>query len=548
MIMKQRRYILMFGLLGSAAIVGAFFFFSPGGASALNPNHVSCSTCHNLHSAPGQALSSEAVVETLCLSCHGPAGIATKKAEVHTNKAGGSYSFTMTCTDCHNPHDNEMNDLGGTNLSHVGKPLSANNGYAAINTPNSGMRDVVFESRGTGDSSPSLHSFADGDEDGNGRYDGACEVCHTLAGHHRNSAVGDHEHYKGETCTGCHPHDGNFLPTGGGSCDSCHSAIFNGDFTQTSHHVKDGTGVAPEDCAVCHMEPGTGHMDGDVDLKNPDTGGALSATIPKGGVRDTGVYPPAGWVTVLQDEFCFKCHDGDGALSAASPMQPFSSGNTVPNVFTQFAATNGFHHGVRAPVNNSFCDSTTLEPPFDTASNIQITCFDCHETTGHGSAYQRMLRTQIDLDSMAGGTLSTAIGDAVETYCTLCHKYSVYGSGGGGGAAFSKFEFHGSDQNQHGSAGGNELGCLGCHGGIYNHGGVSDNGASRGVIHGGGFQWLSDSWAEGSSSRHFIVGGWISGWKADTSSGKDGCGGGTCSHPGATRRNTPGKEYTQTTD
>ena len=84
-------------------------------------------------------------------------------------------------------------------------------GYARISTPNSAIRDVVFESRGFDAGQPTLHSFADADQDGNGYYDGVCETCHTLTRYHRNTSGGNHNHNTGDTCVRCHPHAGNFL-------------------------------------------------------------------------------------------------------------------------------------------------------------------------------------------------------------------------------------------------------------------------------------------------------------------------------------------------
>jgi len=197
--------IVLGGLVFIAAIV-----FWPGSTEALNPNHYGCSQCHSIHSAPGQNLTNELTVEVLCLSCHGPAGISTLKADVHQNTPGSSYpAFRMTCMDCHNPHDNRQNWLGGTNLKLVGRKIAGVTN-AGISTPNSGVRDVVFESRGTNVGDPSLHSFADADQDGNGVYDGACEVCHTLTRFHHNNSGGNHNHQTGRTCTNCHDHDNYF--------------------------------------------------------------------------------------------------------------------------------------------------------------------------------------------------------------------------------------------------------------------------------------------------------------------------------------------------
>ena len=191
-------------------LIGALTFW-PGSTEALNPDHAGCSICHSLHGAPGQALTNELSVEVLCLSCHGPAGISTLKADVHQSRPSSPYpSFRLTCMDCHNPHDNLPNWVGGTNLKMVGRKISGNTN-ARISTPNSGVRDVAFESRGSNAGGASLHSFADNDQDGNGVYDGVCELCHTLTRFHRNNSSGIHRHQTGRNCVACHPHDNYFL-------------------------------------------------------------------------------------------------------------------------------------------------------------------------------------------------------------------------------------------------------------------------------------------------------------------------------------------------
>ncbi|MEN8222215.1 MAG: cytochrome c3 family protein [Acidobacteriota bacterium] len=515
----------------------------PGMLSALNPDHIGCSQCHSLHQAPGQSLTNEALgINVLCMSCHGAAGPGTE-VDVHSGTKYGA--FEMGCADCHNAHDNIDNYIGGINIKQIGHK----NGSANITTPNSGVRNVVFESRGTGDAQPSLRSFADGDEDGDGLYEGVCEVCHTQTSHHRNSTSGgDHTHYVGQTCTDCHGHVDNFAGSGGG-CTGCHSSIQNGrravvgEFSFTSHHVMAGA-VTDDDCGVCHYESTGAHMDGNVDLLNPDTGGRLTAFTSFS--RNTSSSTIESWATDVQNNFCFKCHDNDGATAtnfSGNALRPFSSGTTdVPNVFDQFDPANGYHHAVRGTIGNSYCNSVTMNAPWDSGGPHLISCFDCHGTSGHGSANQRMLRTAIDLDTMEAGGATSTIGASVESYCTLCHKFDEYGSGGTAGTT-SKFEYHPSITSNHGAGSGNELGCLGCHGGIVNDTSVS-NGSARGNIHGGNYTWLSGTWSVGSQSKFFMVGGYISGWELNTSAGKNGCGGGNCSHPGRVPQQSPGKEYT----
>lgn len=182
----------------------------PASLHALVSGH-QCNSCHQIHGAASPQLLKKAVVETICLACHGAAGTSTLKADVHKNKTRSSYpAFRITCTGCHDPHSNMPNWTGGANIKLVGTDkYGTPSSFAKISTTNSGVRNVVFESRGTGVGQPALHSFADSDRDGNGIYDGVCEVCHTRTSHHRNNAA-DTTHKTGNTCTSCHTHVKNF--------------------------------------------------------------------------------------------------------------------------------------------------------------------------------------------------------------------------------------------------------------------------------------------------------------------------------------------------
>jgi len=580
--MKRRMILLFsFGFVLVIAILAVIIYW-PGSTEALNPNHGNCSICHSLHNSPGQTLTNNAVVEVLCLSCHGPAGAATKKAEVHKNKPSSSYApFTMTCPDCHDPHDNRQNWLGSTNIKQIGRNISGSLD-ARINTPNSGVRDVVFVSRGTDAGGPSLHSFADNDQDGNSIYDGACEVCHTLAANHRNNSGGNHAHYTGQTCTQCHDHTNYFNGSGGG-CTGCHGSpqdkgdggptrrAIVGEFSLTSHHVLGGA-VTDDDCGVCHYEAvdGAYHQNNQVDLRNPDNAsvGALISFAQFS--RNTSTDVLESWVTNVQNNFCLKCHDADGATAtnfSGNPLRPFSAASRdVPNIFAKLDPANNYHHAVRGPGTNDYCipsaanaSQITMEPPWNQdANHDMISCFDCHGASGHGGANQRMLRTAINIDGMiAAGQagdpnlLPAGLGSTVETFCTRCHKLSVYFAADPE-AAGSIFEKHPGNIGQHGSpasGGQNTLGCLGCHAApvqFNNNVPPSGNGGFPGTIHGGNFVWPTGTFSAGVSTETFMLGGWISGWSwgYDKQGNPVGyCGGGDCNHTGSSRNN--GQSYTR---
>ncbi len=156
---------------------------------ALNPNH-DCAYCHNLHGGSSMQLLANPVVEALCLTCHGPSGTSVLKVANHVYD-------NSTCTDCHVSHSNVRNWLGGTNLKLVRDSVIGQEGNS---------RPVVFESRGTNEAEPTLHSFCDGDEDGNGVWDGVCDTCHSDVGRHTYTESNKHGHQQGATCTRCHEH------------------------------------------------------------------------------------------------------------------------------------------------------------------------------------------------------------------------------------------------------------------------------------------------------------------------------------------------------
>lgn len=216
----MKRRFLYYGISAASA---AALLLLPRLTLSLNPNH-DCTFCHGLHSAPGSQLTRDADVEVLCLTCHGPAGISVLKADVHTNGFNSAYPpFNLTCMVCHTPHSEYPNYLGthfhseiggnvpGVNIKLVGRKLDSS-GFARIQTPNSGIRDVVFEFRGREASGVEEHSFADNDTDGNGTWDLVCETCHTLTKFHRNNSSGGHNHNTGRTCPQCHEHVTNFIP------------------------------------------------------------------------------------------------------------------------------------------------------------------------------------------------------------------------------------------------------------------------------------------------------------------------------------------------
>lgn len=353
-----------------------------GVASAQSTVHDLCGYCHNVHGGGGSVPLTDYNRDIdLCLSCHGDAApdsafgeAVPKGVDVHFGPKHGA--DTTTCVECHD-HEGSV----GSNLKLIA---------STVTTPNSGDRTVVFTSRGTDAGQGSANSFADGD----GTYDGICEVCHTTTDMHRNSSAGVHTHAEGRTCTTCHRHDGNALPdTTGGfdgfapldtTCAGCHTtaqaprrrAILP-EFSRASHHAPDPPDTT--DCNVCHDQ--TLHAQGTVRLKNVDNG---ADTIVLGG--DPATDPT--WADSLT-RFCLACHDPAGS----GPAQPFSDLQTPPTIDSTAWVASSHNAGGRS----CFGDGTS----------------GCH-ATGHGSEKRK-------LGALNAGTAPTAPAQEEEGICFNCH-------------------------------------------------------------------------------------------------------------------------------
>ncbi|MEW6743708.1 MAG: hypothetical protein AB1486_13210 [Planctomycetota bacterium] len=109
--------------------------------------------------------------------------------------------WTEDCQDCHSAHDT-------TNLSLI---------RMQVPTPSSGVRAVVFTSRGGPPGSGGLMGDAT-----DPAFTDICEVCHTLTTYFRNDpSTPATDHNNGQACTDCHLHTRGLLPNSG-PCHGCH--------------------------------------------------------------------------------------------------------------------------------------------------------------------------------------------------------------------------------------------------------------------------------------------------------------------------------------
>ena len=459
----------------------------------------------------------------------------------------------LPCYDCHNPHGSQGNDGVHPNAFLISDQRPGWSGLDSIKTSNHQVRKFCF----------GCHQSSD--LQGGGEVEGL-----TLSG--LTAGIPAHVYGDSTHCYDCHGRDYSdptsrnvHHPSPGGDCIVCHAYAQDagdgpparrditgagGDFERLSHHVTDGSAnevVTVNDCGVCHMEgdPSSGeindyhHMNNQLDLRGPDTGAPLTPFTLFS--RDTSTSVLESWVIDVQNNLCLKCHDADGASSSGAltpggtPLRPFTSNSRdVPDVFDAFGPTAGFHHAVRGPGSNSYCTPTstngnlvTMEPPWNQTPGAHdvISCFDCHLANGHGGDFSGMLREETYYKE---ATPNPDFGAAAKSFCTRCHKSSVYlGTGDG-----SRFGEHNRRSHSAAGVGGrNQYGCRGCHAGIYEDDGDPgcENGSGWLTIHGGSFVWPPCSQTPSSQSLKFLLGGYLSGWEQSTPTQAT-CYGGGCHH------------------
>lgn len=316
------------------------------------------------------------------------------------------------------------------------------------------------------------------------------------------------------------------------NCLTCHNAVLSaptasllsggtvtqrpnvtGEFGLASNHKRSGGAVTSNDCGVCHMEGVANngwvdwsyHMDGYVDLRDPDTGTTIreatwsnvpagagaysSSTVTARAVRFSRNLASATVETFARSVMinqCLKCHDSNGATSSLAWVpsgvagKPFNTtvaanpGGNVLDLVSQFATTNRSYHPVLGKQNNAYAGGTRMVAPWNgvvkpgtatpTTTDITVwgpllTCWDCHapngatgvlnRTTTHGGAL-----TGTDVVPMRGQTYNTGT-TAATNYCFICHAGYTSADNHAAGSAFSTV-------NRPSMGGINNL-CVNCH-------------------------------------------------------------------------------------
>ncbi len=355
-------------------------------ARYLSGGVIKCATCHNQHNntAGSPYLRVSNRDGTLCKQCH-------VDYIGHTPQG----SWQPTCSECHDTHNPKSGNLALVGTSVYNRTLGAD-------------KPVVFSAR-TG-----ANSLDDGDPAAN---DGLCQVCHTATSYHRQDGSGT-PHNNGQNCIDCHPHSAGFIPTGG-DCISCHSVAQNngdgippggrravvGEFPVGDAHAHYGVELGTGACVVCH-DQGT-HMDGYVDLIDPDGGGVYRFQKPGDLTGDPDL-----------SDFCAACHDSDGSARLATPFDPFGGGTVPLDVAGRFQGTlqweekyGDFCFGNEGTLRavNSHHDISDADQAF---SGAKIECLNCHGA--HAASRTRPLT-----DPFANTTPWTGSGDG---FCLSCHN------------------------------------------------------------------------------------------------------------------------------
>jgi hypothetical protein len=255
--------------------------------------------------------------------------------------------------------------------------------------------------------------------------DGPCEVCHTQLGHHNNTSSGDHEHYKGQDCTVCHPHFADditeyFIPVfAGGQSHETHIGKYVGGV-----HVDDPKGPAIG-ANNCTYNLGGCHAHGDFTRFGSESAPLSTTTVcdtchSQGGAFNGVADAKANWVDAIYKEpldpndwpseiqngkegWCLGCHD-----NAPAVIDGISAPNVAGNNVTYGYNVTG--HGIYG--------------------NPAVTCagplpFGCHATISKFCSINKSRACLVDTDCPTGERCNYAShtdGNA-QTYAASLNNY-----------------------------------------------------------------------------------------------------------------------------
>lgn len=254
-------------------------------------------------------------------------------------------------------------------------------------------------------------------------------------------------------------------------CIDCH----NHHAAQVGSHVmaEDGNEVSLSLLGVWGVEP-------DYSPPSRPSQGRRSLSKPRYSVVDSAEK---------EYQICLKCHSS------------YAFGNSPPSDITdqgkEFNSYNYSFHPVVEPGRNKYCNSDTMEPPWNQSPGEHNTmyCSDCHGSDDPNAPKGPHGSDNIHLLKEAGP------GDSYDDLCIICHRADVYIDGRNG----SRFKDHGRREHQYDRKD-NPMGCMACHGGS-----TGANGGEPGDIHGSNYRWPDYQGNPGLTSKGMLVGGYITG-------------------------------------
>ncbi len=435
-------------------------------------NTVSCSSCHfSYGSAPSWYTQgtdpgnpdSAYPFNRLCWSCHTDSGgsVPAPFRRTHSNFViYGVADWTRECRECHNPHyqrqsrrwksssylySSTSTSVTSSTITRTGAGWTVNDWQGRVvigNTsqPNYNYRILSNTSdtltvQGTINTSyvkagntfaivygklvkdyinskdvrffrdQGANSFADGD----GTYDGICEVCHTNTNHFRNDGnAPDQLHANvggagGTNCMTCHNHVNGFGHgggSGGSGCIECHGHDAGYEYEAGKYSQGKGT-----------FKSHSTHTENDSDdIRGPNVG--------CGECHDTNNFPyfksgtdsnGDGKIELSETDVCNTCHSNGGAFDGVNDASIGAKNNWGNGVYTGNEITSGKENWCISCHDNAPSVINGQTAPNKTGDNSTYGYY----VTGHGrnSNYPRMSWQ----DSSASGN------PAANQSCTACH-------------------------------------------------------------------------------------------------------------------------------
>ncbi|WP_289054004.1 cytochrome c3 family protein [Carboxylicivirga marina] len=419
----------------------------------LDGSNVVCSTCHDPHdNSNTKFLVNDNSSDGMCKDCHSPRNVGRYADDIVNNKgshpvgltytAGGDYvdpaptlsstqvglvNGKIECSSCHSAHNATTTDgslLRETMTSATCKEChnyQPHQGFDCLDCHQSHNTDnimlvkstvngstVVFNSQGTTASPVQAleKSFADGD----GTYDGICEVCHTTTLYHKTSDDGV-DHNDGKNCMTCHAHNDPTTSFPNGSCHDCHEDPTPGNqlYPNTGAHDKHAGAQYGYTCSVCHFGYGDGGPS-----EGAHSNGAINVEFEPGSLAfpfgaDAGLTPTYDPGTKTCDNI--YCHsNGQNAYQGTDAYNVWSK--STGSESATFATTPAWDAPVGTINDCDFCHAGNgvMTPPYTFGTSDGIV-FDPPLTGAHGTSSHA--KNAKNLNGVAAWT---------STQCFWCHN------------------------------------------------------------------------------------------------------------------------------